>query len=220
MIDQDLNNTLIVLIPKKENPEDFSHFRPISLCSVLYKLVMKVVANKFKVIFPKLLSQEQAGFIAGRNISDNIILAQEVIHSLRCKRKSNNWMAIKLDLEKAYDRVSWEFIDASLSAAGIPIFLRKVIMSAISSSTMQILWNGVPTRKFKLIRGIRQGCPLLPYLFVLCMDWLGHTIQKEMEIGNWDPIRLSLVMALLFPIFFSQMIWLSLENLILAKLDC
>ncbi|KAH1097427.1 hypothetical protein J1N35_014348 [Gossypium stocksii] len=89
-IDQELNNTLIVLIPKKENPEDFSQFRPISLCSVLYKLIMKVIANRFKVIFPKLISQEQAGFIAGHNISDNIILAQEVIHSMRCKRKNNS----------------------------------------------------------------------------------------------------------------------------------
>ncbi|KAK5811558.1 hypothetical protein PVK06_026904 [Gossypium arboreum] len=177
MIDQDLNNTLIVLIPKKENPEDFSHFRPISLCSVLYKLVMKVVANRFKIIFPKLLSQEQAGFIAGRNISDNIILAQEVIHSMRCKRKSNNWMAIKLDLEKAYDRVSWEFIDASLSAAGIPILLRKVIMSAISSSTMQILWNGVPTHDLVIFGKSNLGqARLLDSIFSQFCEISGHKI--------------------------------------------
>ncbi|KAA3474645.1 reverse transcriptase [Gossypium australe] len=190
-IEPELNNTLLVLIPKKESPEDFSQFRPISLCSVLYKLVMKVIANRFKVIFPKLISQEQAGFIAGRNIFDNIILAQEVIHSMRCNQKGRKWMAIKLDLEKAYDRVNWEFINVSLIAAGIPLFLRNVIMSAISSSTMQVLWNGVTTQKFKPNRGIRQGCPLSPYLFVLCMEWLGHFIHFEIETGSWDPIRLS-----------------------------
>lgn len=97
-------------------------------------------------------------------------------------------MAIKLDLEKAYDRVSWEFISASLSAVEIPLFLLSVIMSAISTSTMQILQNGAPTQKFKSVRGISQGCPLSPYLFVLCMDWLGHFICTEMEVGNWDPI--------------------------------
>ncbi|KAA3460632.1 Retrovirus-related Pol polyprotein LINE-1 [Gossypium australe] len=177
-IEAKLNNTLIVLIPKKESPKDFSQYRPISLCFVLYKLVMKVIANRFK---------EQAGFIAGRNIIDNIILAQEVIHSMRCNRKGRKWMAVKLDLEKAYDRVSWDFINASLSAAGIPLFLRNVIMSAISFSTMQVLWNGVPTQKFKPKRGIRQGCPLSPYLFVLCMEWLGHSIHSGIE----DPIRLS-----------------------------
>ncbi|KAA3472023.1 reverse transcriptase [Gossypium australe] len=190
-IEPELNNTLIVLIPKKESPEDFSQFRPISLCSVLYKLVMKVIANRFKVVLPKLISQEQAGFIAGWNIFDNIILAQEVIHSMRCNRTGRQWMAIKLDLEKAYDRVSWEFINTSLTAARIPLFLRNVIMSAISSSTMQILWNGVPTQKFKPNRGIRQGCPLSPYLFVLCMEWLGQFIHTEIESGIWDPISLS-----------------------------
>ncbi|KAA3486878.1 LINE-1 reverse transcriptase isogeny [Gossypium australe] len=190
-IEPELNNTLIVLIPKKDNPENFSQFRPISLCSVLYKLVMKVISNRFKVIFPKLISQEQAGFIVGRNIFDNIILAQEVIHSMRCNRKGRKWMAVKLDLEKAYDRVSWDFINVSLTAAGIPIFLRNVIMSAISSFTMQILWNRVPTQKFKPNRGIRQGCPLSPYLFVLCMEWLGHFIHSGIEVGTWDPIRLS-----------------------------
>lgn len=139
MIEPELNNTLIMLIPKKESPEDFSHFRPISLCSVLYKLVMKVIANRFKVIFPKLISQEQAGFIAGRNIPGNIILAQKVIHSMRCNRKGRKLMAIKLDLEKTYERVSWEFISASLIAAGIPVFLQNVIMPSISSSSVQIL---------------------------------------------------------------------------------
>ncbi|KAA3461091.1 Retrovirus-related Pol polyprotein LINE-1 [Gossypium australe] len=122
-IEQELNNTLLVLIPKKESPEDFSQFRPIRLCSVIYKLVMKVIANLFKVVFPKLISQGQAGFIAGHNISDNIILVQEVIHSMRCKQKGRKWMAVKLDLEKAYDKVSWDFISISLIATGIPIFL-------------------------------------------------------------------------------------------------
>ncbi|XP_016732262.1 uncharacterized protein [Gossypium hirsutum] len=100
-------------------------------------------------------------------------------------------MAIKLDLEKAYEKVSWDFICASLNVAGIPIFFQTVIMSAISSSSMQILWNGMPTQKFKPIRGIRQGCPLSPYLFVICMEWLGHIIRVEMDIGKWEPIRLS-----------------------------
>ncbi|KAG8499648.1 hypothetical protein CXB51_006070 [Gossypium anomalum] len=153
---------------------------------------------------PKLISQEQAGFIAGRNISDNIIIAQEVIHSMRCNRKERKRMAIKLDLEKAYDRVSWEFISASLSAAGISMFLRRVIMSAISTSTMQILWNGVPTQKFKPVRGIRQGCPLSPYLFVLCMDWLSHLIRTEMGVGNWDPIRLSRAGPEISHLFFTD----------------
>lgn len=99
-------------------------------------------------------------------------------------------MAIKLDLENAYDKISWDFIDVSLGAAGILEVLRKVIMDAISSSTMQILWNRVPSNSFKPVRGIRQGCPLSPYLFVLCMEWLGHLFRSEITNGRWHPIRL------------------------------
>lgn len=79
---EELNNTLIVLIPKIDHPEDFSQFRPISLCSVLYKLIMKIIANRFRCVFPNIILQEQS-FIAGQNISDNIIIAQEVTHCMR-----------------------------------------------------------------------------------------------------------------------------------------
>ncbi|KAK5793329.1 hypothetical protein PVK06_034472 [Gossypium arboreum] len=86
--DPGLNNTLIVLIPNVMNLKEFSQFRPISLCSILYKLVMKVIADRFKIFFPKIIAQEQAGFITGRNITDNIIIAQEVIHSMKsCKSR-------------------------------------------------------------------------------------------------------------------------------------
>ncbi|KAK5784636.1 hypothetical protein PVK06_039162 [Gossypium arboreum] len=126
-IDPNLNNSLIVLIPRTQNLVEFSQFQPISLCSVIYKLVMKIIANQFKVVFPRLLAPEQVGFVAGWNITDNIIIAQEA------------------------------------------------------------LWNGVPTQKIRLARGIRQGCPLSPYLFILCMEWLG----KAIDIGNCYPNRLS-----------------------------
>ncbi|KAH1063508.1 hypothetical protein J1N35_028495 [Gossypium stocksii] len=168
-IDSELNNTLIVLILKVQNPKTFAQFRPISLCSVLYKLIMKVITNRFKHIFPKIIAHEQTGFIAGRSIIENIILTQEVIHTMRSQKKQK-WMAIKIDLEKAYDRVSWKFIEVSLRVVSIPDYLNNVIMSSISNSTMQVMWNGAPLSKFKPVRGVRQGCPLSPYLFVLCME--------------------------------------------------
>ncbi|KAA3487249.1 LINE-1 reverse transcriptase isogeny [Gossypium australe] len=113
-------------------------------------------------------------------------------------------MAIKLDLEKAYDRVSWDFICAYLMAIGIPEFLQKVIISAISSSSMHILWNGVPTQKFKPVRGIRQGCPLSPYLFVLRMDWLKHIVRSNIDIGRWEPIQLSKIGPAISHMFFAD----------------
>ncbi|KAH1063805.1 hypothetical protein J1N35_028792 [Gossypium stocksii] len=91
---------------------------------------MKVIANRFKSIFPKIIGQEQAGFIAGRSIIDNIIIAQERLQ----------WMAIKIDLEKAYDRIRWDFVEASLNAASIP------------SNLVKVFWNGEPTQKFRPVR--------------------------------------------------------------------
>ncbi|KAK5775934.1 hypothetical protein PVK06_043890 [Gossypium arboreum] len=152
---------------------------------------MKIIANRFKVVFPKLIAPEQTGFLAGRNITDNIVIAQEVIHFVMSKQKNRRWMAIKIDLEKTYDRVRWDFIDSSLQAVDIPNFLLNVIMSAISSSTMQVFWNGVPTPKFRPARGVRQGCYLSPYLFILCMEWLSHNIRAAIGVGNWTPIRLA-----------------------------
>ncbi|KAK5838693.1 hypothetical protein PVK06_007428 [Gossypium arboreum] len=125
IIDPEFNNTLIVLIPKVQNPENFSQFKPISLCSVLYKLVMKIIANRFK----------------------------KFLHTMRVK-KSLQWMTIKIDLEKAYDMVRWDFVEASLITAGIPSHLTKVIMNAIKLSFIQVLWNGEPTQKFKQVRGV------------------------------------------------------------------
>ncbi|KAA3471229.1 Retrovirus-related Pol polyprotein LINE-1 [Gossypium australe] len=169
-IDAELKNTLIVLTPKVDSLEDFTQYLPISLCSILYNLVMKIIVNRFKTIFLKIIGPEQAGFIAGRNITDNVIIAQELIHSMRSFSK-RKWMTIKIDLQKAYNRVPWDFIDASLK--------------------QPVLWNRVPLSKFKPARGIRQGCPLSPYHFVLCMDWLGQVIHSAISEGQWNSIRLS-----------------------------
>ncbi|KAK5811863.1 hypothetical protein PVK06_027242 [Gossypium arboreum] len=149
-----------------DRPKDFSQFRPISLCSITYKLVMKVIANRFKVVFPNYISPEQAGFIIGRNISDNVIIVQEVIHSMCSRKDGRNWMAIKLDLEKTYDRISWDFIDMSLVAAGIPEFLRKGILFILKS---------------QLLGGIRFGYlgPGRPYLISFLLMILSFLVKRR-----------------------------------------
>ncbi|KAA3487080.1 reverse transcriptase [Gossypium australe] len=162
LIDPDLNNTLITLIPKVSNPETFSQFRPVSLCSVLYKLVMKVKANFFRVVFPRIVVEEQERFIARRNITNNILIAQEVIHSMRGRRNMKPWIMIKIGLEKAYDRVRWELIEASIQAASIPKYFGRIIMSAISNSTMQLLWMVLLLKSLR-----RQGGYVKDALYLL-----------------------------------------------------
>lgn len=99
-------------------------------------------------------------------------------------------MAIKVDLEKAFDKLSWSFIQDTLEDLGLPSRIISLIMHCISTPSMQILWKGRPTESFCPSRGIRQGDPLSPYIFILCMERLSQAITKEVRNGNWEAIKL------------------------------
>lgn len=96
-----INNTLLVLILKIVSINSIFQFRPISFCNVLYKVVTKIIVIRFRNIFPSLIAQNQVSFVAGRQVTDNIIIAQEIVHSMRTKKGKKSWMAIMVDLEKA-----------------------------------------------------------------------------------------------------------------------
>lgn len=115
---------------------------------------------------PNLVLPTQSSFIKGRNITDNII-AQEVIHSMAKKQGQKGWLAIKVDIEKAFDNLSCNFIQDTL-----PRPIIRLIMHFIISPQIQILWNGIPTQPFIPYRGICQGDPLSPNIFVLCTERL------------------------------------------------
>lgn len=171
-----INETLLVLIPKLENPGSLSHFRPISLCSVIYKTITKIIADRIQPLIPLLIGPNQCSFIPGRQINDNIIIAQEITHSMKTKTGKKGLVAIKIDLEKAYDRLWWGFVVDTLKCFGIPNSWIELIYKCISTSSMRILFNRSMTEPFFPTRDIRQGDPLSPYLFVLCLERLGHII--------------------------------------------
>ncbi|XP_028804491.1 uncharacterized protein LOC114759480 [Neltuma alba] len=203
-IDHRFNQTLIALIPKVEYPQSIKEFRPISLCTTVYKIVTKILATRLKHIMPVLTLPYQSSFIHGRSITDNIIIAQEVVHSMRTKTGKVGWMAIKVDLEKAFDRLRWDFILDTLQDARLPSSMITLIMKCISSSSMQVLWNGRPSEPFSPQRGIRQGDPLSPYIFVLCMERLSQAIDLEVNHGNWQPIQLGKEGPPLSHLFFAD----------------
>ncbi|KAJ0096620.1 hypothetical protein Patl1_27306 [Pistacia atlantica] len=163
---QDFNATHIALIPKVKTPSKVSEFRPISLCNVLYKILAKVLANRLQKILPQIISPSQSAFIPDRLITDNAIVAFEVMHTMNTNLKGKDgYMALKLDMSKAYDRLEWSFLQA--------------VMFSYS-----VLINGIPQKPFKPSRGIRQGDPLSPYLFIIGAEALSRLIQDAEDRGD------------------------------------
>jgi hypothetical protein len=157
-----LNVTFLALIPKEGQISHPMEFWLIALCNVIYKLLTKVIARRLKPILPGIISLEQLGYVEGRKIMDSVILAHEVIHSLQKTRMPG--MILKLDLSKAFDKLSWDYMCAILLAFGFDHLWVEWILNLTSSAFFSILVNGVPSHPFSPSRGIRQGDPLSPFL--------------------------------------------------------
>ena len=151
-----INHTFITLIPKVKNLEKVSELRLISLCNVIYKIVSKVIANRLKPFLNNIISKTQSAFTAGRLITNNILIAFESLHHMKtsCTGKSR-YMALKLDISKAYDRVEWIFLEKIFLKMGFQNSWVSLIMECITSVTYSIMVNEEPQGLITPTRGLR-----------------------------------------------------------------
>ena len=179
---QSINFTHITLIPKKKNLELMSYFRPISLCNVIFKLVSKVLPNRLKRILGRIISDCQSAFVAERVITDNILISFKILHYMKSKRQGNTaHMALKLEMSKAYDKVEWDYLKGIMLKMGFHRRWVDLIMEGISFASYSVLVNGVPSRFIKTSRGIRQGDPLSPHLFLLCSKGFSALLRNPLQ---------------------------------------
>jgi hypothetical protein len=177
---QSINGSYITLIPKIDNPVRVGDFRPISLLNNSIKLPTKLLANRLHIVILKVVHQNQYGFIKGRIIQDCLAWSFEYLHL--CHKSKKESVILKLDFEKAFDKVEHEAIIQMLQHKGFPQKWLKWIRDILVSGTSSILLNGVSSKVFHCKRGVRQGDPLSPLLFVLTADLLQTVINKAKEM--------------------------------------
>ncbi|KAF7824263.1 ribonuclease H [Senna tora] len=171
-------------------PQQLKDFRPISLCNVVVKIISKILVLRLQSIMERDISPNQNGFVKGRAILDSILLASELMTSIHKERKvKTSWCAYKLDIQKAYDKISWEFLELVMISMGFPQRVIQVIMQCVSTVSYALMLNGQKTGVFHPQRGLRQGDPMSPYLFLLCSNVLSCMLHKAERDRKLQGIR-------------------------------
>jgi hypothetical protein len=176
-----INSTFIALIPKVECPQRLNDFRPISMVGSLYKVLSKVLSNRLRRVMSSVISETQSAFIHGRQILDGILIANEIVED--AKRLKKDLLLFKVDFEKAFDSIDWFYLEAVMKKMNFPTLWRKWIMECVSTASASVLVNGSPTDEFKFERGLRQGDPLSPFLFLIAAEGLNVMMNALVEAG-------------------------------------
>jgi hypothetical protein len=145
---------------------------------------------RIKDTLAKCISTEQFGFLKDRLIFDAVGITQECLHSAKLKKL--NSVILKLDLKRAYDSVSWQFLHLLLDQIGLDRLVINWIMGCITSVNTTVLVNGIPTDFFRCHRGLRQGFPLSPLIFLLVIEALSRMMTQAVETGSFQGLKVAL----------------------------
>lgn len=159
-----LNYGVITIVPKLKEANNIKQFRPICLLNVDYKYFNKVLTNRLVPIARKVIGKQQTGFIKGRNILEGVVVLHEVLHELRTSKRKG--LIMKIDFEKAYDRVRWSFLEQVMVGKGFPLNWISCVTKTVRDGKVCVNVNGERSPYFKTFRGLRQGDPFLPFSLI------------------------------------------------------
>ena len=159
-----------------------ANYKPISLGNVVSRILSKVIANRLKQVLPMVISDAQSAFVSDWLITDDMTIAYELLHRMRNKcRGKVGQMVVKLDIGKAYDRVEWPFLGRIMLKLGLDRRWVSLALETFTTASYLVLINGEPRGFVNPTRGIKQGDPLSPYLFLLCAEGLSALLKKAKE---------------------------------------
>ena len=187
IINQNTNASFIVLLPKKSQSKKISDFRPISLITCLYKVITKFLSGRLRGVLQETIHSTQGAFVKGRQILDVVLITNEIVDEKR--RSTEEGVVFKIDFEKAYDHVKWDFLDHVLEKKGFSPKWRKWMRGCLSSVSYAILVNDNAKGWVKASRGLRQGDPLSPFLFTIVADVLSRMLLKAEERNLMEGFR-------------------------------
>ena len=177
-----INRSYMVLIPKKPGAVAVDAFRPICLQNCSIKILSKMLTRRLQKEIGNLIDLHQTGFLKGRSISETFVFAAELIQT--CNKRRLPTLVLKLDFAKAFDTVIWESLDTILKARGFHDRWCAWMRDILSSSKSAVLVNGCPGPWITCKRGLRQGDPLSPYLFLLVADSLQAMIRSAAMVRS------------------------------------
>nr|KYP49583.1 LINE-1 reverse transcriptase isogeny [Cajanus cajan] len=185
----------------------------------MYKILAKVLANRLKQVLPSVIDEKQSAFLEGRNMLNSVLVVNEVIDEV--KRMKKPIIFFKVDFEKAYDSVSWEYLIYMLQRLGFNHKWIGWIRECLNTAFLSVLVNGSPTDEFPMRRGLRQGDPLAPFLFTIVAEGLSglmreaekHNRFNSVKVGQ-NQVEVSLVQYADDTMFFGEA---SLQNVFLIK---